>query len=225
MMKMVSTRSLALVQFLTCSIDNPTYGYDVYVQRISCYIQHKEIAPENVQAADVVNPYREALNGKPQNAGPSSTHGKKVYIPKLEELDNDNTIIIFETSATGKFEDTLIAARQQGESRWRRLPFYLAYESKATEFDDDHLAVQYMKMILDDVFKNVVFAWGSFLDVAYNHISILEEKMYDQPADETRAPELWANSSAWLKVEKLLFVHIDVMKEMKVRLVELCGKS
>ena len=39
------------------------------------------------------------------------------YVPRLESLDNGNTIIIFETSKTGSIQDTIITARQQWESR------------------------------------------------------------------------------------------------------------
>lgn len=37
------------------------------------------------------------------------------YVPRIENLDNGNTIIIFENSYTGSIEDTLISARQQWE--------------------------------------------------------------------------------------------------------------
>lgn len=56
---------------------------------------------------DIDNPYNQ--NQKPQ--------GPHEYVPRLESLDNGNTIIIFEDSHTGSIEDTLITARQQWESR------------------------------------------------------------------------------------------------------------
>lgn len=152
---------------------------------------------------------------------------KAEYKSRLRHLDNGNVIIIFDNSSSGSFEDTLIAARREWECRWRRLPFYLAFEAReAIEDDDDeNLALQSSKAILSDIFKAVVTAWDDFLDHAVTHMSILEDKIYDQPADESRAPELWSNSSAWLKMEKLLNVHISVMHEMKVRLHELTGTS
>lgn len=106
------------------------------------------------------------------------------------------------------------------ESRWRRLPFYLAYESKDIS-NDDHMAIECMKMVLQDIMKAVVSAWDSFLDRCYTHVSILEDKIYEQPADESRAPELWTNSANWLKVEKLMMIHVDVVKETKGYLTEL----
>lgn len=192
--------------------ENPTYGYDIFIQRLSCYVQHKEREPP-APSKEVENPYH---NGSVHNP---NVH--KEYVPKLDTLDNENAIIIFENSHSGNFEDTLIPARQEWEKHWRRLPFYLAYESKDVREDEDLLGLQCARMILDDVFKSLVVNWESFLDIAQTHVSILEDKIYDRPADETRAPELWSNSSSWLKVEKLLFVHMDVVKEMRLRMREL----
>lgn len=37
------------------------------------------------------------------------------YVPRVQNLDNGNTIIIFEASYSSSIEDTLISARQQWE--------------------------------------------------------------------------------------------------------------
>ena len=87
--------------------DSPTYGWDVYVQRMSCYIQHKESFSEIPSTPDIKNPYS---NGQ-------ANRGLHQYVPSVGSLDNGNTIIIFENSQTGSINDTLIAARQQWESR------------------------------------------------------------------------------------------------------------
>jgi hypothetical protein len=195
--------------------DQPAYGFDVFVQRLSVYIQHKEVNPELPTDPDIISPYRQKENGNTDKKGRTLS-----YIPRLESLDNGNAIIIFENSHTGSIEDTVIEARQEWESRWRRLPFYLAYESHDVS-NDDKMAIQCMKIILQDVLKGIVTKWDSLLDVAVNHVSILEDKIYEQPADETRAPELWTNSSNWLKIEKLMFIHIDIVKDMRARLREL----
>jgi hypothetical protein len=116
----------------------------------------------------------------------------------------------------GKIRTDIVAAR------WRRLPFYLAFEHEDLS-DDDLMSMECMKMILGDVWKSVAEAWENFLDVCNNHVSILEDKIYEEPADETRAPELWTNSSMWLKVERLVWIHIAVLKEMQGHLRDLTG--
>lgn len=144
--------------------DQPRYGWDVYVQRLSCYIQNKE-------AVQDVPSYLEGSYHEGKNY-----NNPHKYVPDLQSLDNGNTIIIFENSQSGSIEDTEIVARQQWESRWRRLPFYLANESH-------------------DVWKSIAESWEEFLDVCNTHVSIPEEKIYEQAADESRAPELWTNPS------------------------------
>lgn len=75
-----------------------------------------------------------------------------------------------------------------------------------------------MNLILNDVFKALSTSWEKYLHKSAAHVSILEDKIYEQPADESRAPELWLNSSTWLKVERLVYTHQDVVKEVKVYL-------
>ena len=194
--------------------DNPVYGYDVYVQRISCYIQKREPVTEVPSYADVENPYKETGDSEDPNK----------YTPHLETLDNESTIIIFENSQSGSIQDTLIEARQQWESRWRRLPFYLAYENHDIS-TDDRMASECMKIVIQDIFKSVTESWERLLDITNNHVSILEDKIYEEPADESRAPELWTNSSWWLKVERLVSIHSNLIKEMQLNLHEMSDQG
>ncbi|CRG82996.1 Magnesium transporter ALR1 [Talaromyces islandicus] len=207
--------------------DEPICSHDVYVQRVSCYIQHQQTASNK----------RLSLDDLPQRKHfyPSDVFGENgdtvvngarkdrhEFQSRLRSLDNGNAIIIFDNSSSGCIEDTLIPARRDLECRWRRLPFYLAFESRdPIRGDDETLALNCSKAVLADIFKAIVMTWDGFLDHAVTHMTILEDKIYDQPADESRAPELWANSSAWLKVEKLVNVHSAVMHEMQMRLHEL----
>lgn len=63
-----------------------------------------------------------------------------------------------------------------------------------------------MDLVLEDLFSALAISWEHFLSTAETHVSILEDKIYESPADESRAPELWHNSSLWLKVERLLYI-------------------
>lgn len=49
--------------------------------------------------------------------------------------------------------------------------------------------------------------------------------VYENPADESRAPELWKNSAQWLKIERLVYIHLDVVKEMVSCLHDLAGAN
>ena len=148
-----------------------------------------------------------------------NAHGKGEYIPRLRDLDNGNCMIIFENSESGSIFDTLIAARQEWESRWRRLPFVLAAESRDVS-TDALMALECTKTIISDLCRVVIENWEAFVDTASNHISILEDRIYDVPADESRAPELWANAQFNLKIERLIALHINVVNNIQTQLSE-----
>ena len=209
--------------------DTPMYGWDICAQRLvcyfcyrtivfgtnifqSCYVQHKESAPNMPENSDDIrNPYEQQNGNNPKN---------NEYFPVLDSLDNGNVIIIFENSKTRSIRDTVISARQKWESRWRRLPFYLAYESHDIS-SDDQMASECMRLILQDIWKALAESWEHLLDISSHHVAILEEKIYEFPADESRADEIWFNSSNWLKTERLVFEHSNILKEVQLNLREL----
>ena len=158
--------------------DQPCYGYDVYVQRLSVYVQLSDGKPGQAVDPDIPNPYNEEAYGeyqrlKKQYGNVDANEHQDRYIPKLRTLDNGTTIIIFENSQSGSVKDTLIGARQELESRWRRLTFYLPREDMD---NDGTLATECMDFILKDIFKAVAYNWDRFLSVCETHVSILEDK-------------------------------------------------
>lgn len=197
--------------------DGVCYGYDVNPQRLGVYVQYNDgeaTPPDNVE-----NPYsseHRQQRDMDEKKQPNGVHRPR--LPPMSTLDNGNTIIVFESTLTGSVTDTLIGARQQIESRWRRLSFYLPPKDL---YDDSRLALECMDLVLEDVFKALSVSWEHFLGIVATHVSILEDKIYDSPADESRAPELWYNSSAWLKVERLVYIHLECVKELIGHLGEL----
>ena len=191
--------------------ESPKYGYNVHAQRLSLYLQAEEKTSEVTAGLDIKNPYDKG------RAGEQRFHE---YFPDLETLDNGNAIIIFENSKSRSIRDTLIGAREKWESRWRRLPFYLAYESQAVS-NDDEMARLCARTIISDVWKALGEDWQRFLDKANSHVEILESKIYERPADESRADEIWRNSSAWLRCERLSYVHDNVLREFANNLREI----
>lgn len=189
---------------------NPA-GYDVSIQRLSTYVQRNLGPPKPIDSDQHTrNPYtRSQSNGEinPNDEG----------LLEFDRLDNTDTIIIFEFSASTALNDCLIQPRNEFESRWRRLPFLLKREDA---LDSHRLAVQCANMVLGDVFHGMAVIWQEFLSVGADHISILEDKIYENPADESRAPELWRNQAAWLKFEKIVLIHIDLVKEMQEHLYQ-----
>ncbi|KAF1983503.1 hypothetical protein K402DRAFT_396522 [Aulographum hederae CBS 113979] len=201
--------------------DSPAHLYDVYVQRLSVYIQHNEGPTKVPDDSEVQNPYidqqRTRSNRSPQLGGYHPKNGDD-YVPILHTLDNGSAVIVFEDAQSGSCIDTLIGAREEIETRWRRLTFFLPEAS-----NDDRLALECMDLILRDIFKGLANAWDMWLKKGQVHVSILEDKIFENPADESRAPELWTNSSQWLKVEKLGMVHLNIIRELQGQLKEMTG--
>ena len=191
------------------------YGHDISIQRLSVYVQ-RNIGPIKTKvssAQGVKNPY---LKSEVTSVGLGARDDD--CKPYLEGLDNGNTVIVFETSASMLLEDCLIQPRNDFEKRWRRLSFYLRKEDV---LNDSRLAAQCTNMILGDIFHGLSVIWDQFLGVASDHVAILEDKIYENPADESRAPELWTNQAAWLKVNKIMYIHQDLVKELQSHMKEL----
>jgi hypothetical protein len=181
--------------------DNPVHRFNVYAQRASVYVQYsnKELQEP---APDVASPYNNKY--------------------EIDRYDNGNTVILFDNSDSHSIMDTLIPARGEWESRWRCLPFYINSLPELPSNDNDLPGVC-MRTITQDIFKAVTETWGEVLDASWEHVSILEDKIYEQPADESRAPELWRNQAKWLTYEKLMYSHQDTVTDMQKFLVELDG--
>jgi hypothetical protein len=209
------------------------HGYDVYVQRLSVYIQRNEgpVTISPTDNADVRNPYMHVTKDLDNANGDSEHLHRTTSLPaidkvsmqakvleRLSSLDNNSTIIVFESSQTGRPKDTLIQARSEIETRWRRMMFYLSSDNYVT---DDRLALDCMDLVLKDIFKGLQASWEKTLSKCEEHVNILEDKVYENPADESRAPEIWTNSSRWLKIEKLMSLQLAAIGDLQVQMREL----
>lgn len=66
------------------STDNPVYGWDVYVQRLGVYIQHKDTSPAS--PPDIESPYHES-DGFFRSNYQKHEHENE-HRPRLKSLDN-----------------------------------------------------------------------------------------------------------------------------------------
>ncbi|SMR56379.1 unnamed protein product [Zymoseptoria tritici ST99CH_3D1] len=194
------------------------HGYDISIQRVSVYVQ-RDLGEASHASPDVAvkNPY-----AKPDAGITGHVSGKNDGVVDLDTLDNSNTVIVFEISASSNLNDCLSQPRNDYEKRWRRLSFY---PRKEDVLNDSRLAAQCTDLILRDIFNGLGVVWNHYLVVATDHVSILEDKIYENPADESRAPELWLNQANWLKAEKVMWIHCDLINEMQVHMRELAAKD
>jgi hypothetical protein len=100
----------------------------------------------------------------------------------------------------------------------------LSYEAVDVT-SDDRLAVEGMKVVTADIFTALSNTWEDLLELSNTHVTILEDKVYSAPDDETRASELWTNNYLWLKVEKLVGLHWDNIKQIRENLLSLTSSE
>ncbi|KKY23233.1 putativelike mg2+ transporter family protein [Phaeomoniella chlamydospora] len=184
---------------------NSAYGYDLAVQRLSVFLQHRSI--QYSQTFDVTRHaegYNEYLDAKTSD----------LPIHKSKGNADTDAAIIFEESRSHNVHDTLIPARATAEKSWLRLCKNTTHADREVK-DDTYFYPKFIRTVLDDIFNHLTRSWETVLDLASEHQTILENKIYDQPADESRARELWANSFQWLRADKLMAQHRNLTKVLK----------
>jgi len=62
--------------------------------------------------------------------------------------------------------------------------------------------------------------WTNFLELSSQHVNILQDRIYENPANESLAPLLWTNSDMWLSVERLINIHTNVVRECTENLTD-----
>ena len=204
----------------------PAHGYDVYVQRMSVYIQR------NMEGSGLPDDWREIYRtpAPPRYSMDSNSDGGFSSVATVdenrpspspsgqtsvlgdEECDNTTTILILESSQSGLVRDTMIGARDEIECKWRRLFADLPREDYENDSD---LSLQCIDVALKYVFTGMTASWDKTLTRCEEHVTVLEDRIYEDPADESRAPELWQNSGLWLKVESLIWAQLGVVQAMK----------
>ena len=179
----------------------PHHTHDVFSQRLSVYLQW---ATGNVDKHHTIHPLTPAQR-KPTDI-----------------FDSGATIIIFDNSASLSILDTVIPAHGEEERTWRGSGVQ-DYEHSDYDPDDDlnaetheyKFALDFIQEIIETIFHSVANCWEQVLDVSWDHTSILQDKIYDQPADESRAPELFRNAEVWLKFSKLMSFHVECVGDVQ----------
>jgi hypothetical protein len=158
------------------------------------------ITPRETKYYDANTAKRSSLDETNIGAPYHEPEGQPSLPSSNTTLDNLTTLIIFETSHSGLVTDCLLEPRTDCERRWRRLFTELPREVFEP---DSELGLLCIDIAVNAMLNSLVLSWERLLTKCDEHVSILEDRIYENPADESRAPELWTNSSVWLKIEKL----------------------
>ncbi|KAK6518976.1 hypothetical protein TWF281_003666 [Arthrobotrys megalospora] len=175
------------------------HTHDIYSQRLSVYLQW------------VTN---ESHKSHPTH---SDEHGHKA----VDVYDGGSTVIVFDNSESLSIDDTVVPAHGEIERIWRG-PGTSYYEILTDEDGQDingsgngKFSRDFIQRIVETVYNSVADCWEAVLDVAWDHESILQDSIYEHPADESRAPELFKNSETWLKFSKLMSYHLECIGDVQ----------
>ncbi|KAF3928385.1 hypothetical protein ABW21_db0208722 [Orbilia brochopaga] len=174
------------------------HTHDVYSQRLSVYLQW------------VTNEVR-----KPTPVPSDDTRRKAVDL-----FDPGSTIVVFDNSESLSIEDTVVPAHGEIERIWRGpgTSYYeIGTEEEINELGttDTKFGRDFVQRIVETIYNSVADCWEAVLDVAWDHESILQDSIYEHPADESRAPELFKNSETWLKFSKLMSYQLECIGDVQ----------
>lgn len=125
-------------------------------------------------------------------------------IPRQASFTLENTMIIFDSMHKDVSADELIP----GKRSWQQLPdeFDLVDSTRGNS-----IAFATVQMI----FNAIAEKWSSYILSMHNYIVSLEEVIYEQPANDERAPELWNISKQLLQAERLIKLHILLLENVQ----------
>ena len=172
------------------------------LQRLSVYLQLRHSPKES----DSSSKERRASHQPETDLGneKASTGNEKTEDKYLTE----NTIIIFlkttDTASGGGFLPELVP--------WHEL---LENTNPITHHADHPIALAMIEM----VFEAVSTEWEDYIYSTHKHIVALEEKVYQNPADDAQSTALWSVSREILQAERLLTTHLQLLETIQDRMV------
>ena len=75
------------------------------------------------------------------------------------------------------------------------------------------------------IFDAIAGKWSVYVRSMHNYIAALEEIVYDQPADDRRAPALWSISKQLLQAERLMKFHVLPLENVQRDLTDFTGNA
>lgn len=208
--------------------DQPNHGYDLFTEQFSVYVQSVQAAspPQTPSLREDIHLTNE--DGRSADIIGVDVRDKE----KITGLEQGNAVIIFTDSANRAVDSTLLKARKAKENRWRKLA-----DGLPRGVFDHSEAVEWMDMVLKDVFDAMLTKWRRLSTTCAGHVGILEaegkstnepaivqadwQTVYQHPTDEKQATELWKSSAEWMAISRLMYLHRDVAREMRTRFCDL----
>ena len=181
----------------------PEYGF--YRKRLSIYIQHKRSNHLHQLHGSPLK--REDMIGLAQVDDVVDEMSDSMSRQHIQDaISSENTILIVEkTLASGK---PIFQAEDQWKQLWTDSEIPLSPRGER----DGTAALELLQAIVRFSFNKIVSDWRGYVKVMDSHISMLEERIYDKPEDDSQAKELWRTSKQLLEMEKLLISQTFLIK-------------
>ena len=122
----------------------------------------------------------------------------------------ENSVIMFDCMYKGVPTGELIS----GRGSWQQLHDDLEPTENSTLAATIHL-----------IFDTIAGKWSDFILSMHTYIVAFEEIIYDQPADDRRAPALWRVSKQLLQAERLIKFHILLLEVVQRDLTDITGNA
>ncbi|KAL9610082.1 MAG: hypothetical protein Q9167_005190 [Letrouitia subvulpina] len=162
--------------------------HDDCLQRLTVYIQLSQNGRNNPAGAESS---KESF--KIQQQDPSNL-----------KMASESTVVILDSSNKALVADPLIG----GEEPWHQL---LDGTDHAHPLGDRQLAAATIEL----TFEAIASRWSQYILYVHDYMASLEEQIYGQPADDSRANELWSISKQLLQAERLLKFHILLLENVQ----------
>ncbi|KAL8723478.1 MAG: hypothetical protein Q9225_000211 [Loekoesia sp. 1 TL-2023] len=169
--------------------------HDNSLQRLSVYIQ----LPRD-PAIPVVSADQSSSTDKVAAQTYADQDSKKAQRTKLA---CESTVIILDSRLKAIATTPLIS----GEEPWQQLVEFL----DESDFQSGCLALAVVGL----AFEAVAARWVHYILCMHNYIASLEERIYEDPADDSRSSALWSVSKQLLQAERLLKFHILLLENIQ----------
>ncbi|KAL8736764.1 MAG: hypothetical protein Q9166_000130 [cf. Caloplaca sp. 2 TL-2023] len=182
---------------LKATIKSPDDVHDNSLQRLSVYIQ--------LPRANATSPGLTGPSSGIDKFVEGETTDQGIMKAQKAKLAGDNTVLIFDSHHKAIATVPLIA----GEEPWHQL---LDSLDGLNHRDSGYrLALAVVEL----TFESVAARWSHYILSMHNYIASLEERVYENPADDTRTTALWSVSKQLLQAERLLKFHVLLLENIQ----------
>jgi len=135
--------------------------------------------------------------------------------------DRVPTVVIFDNCrlSTPFFEpkDDLcfIKSESSVEGLWRRLTLRLPRDIA----EPREATLNAIDLVVTDIFHALLQSWNKRISVASTIVDTLQPQVYDNPVDDSRAPELWRCNAEWMKARRLASLHLELARSFRSNLL------